>query len=133
MKITNGDEIMIEFHSPEIDSTGWVEYYSLSLSGVDMTSSIRVCNPPYGESPSDFFSMLANNWKGWVGEKNWASLEGEYSLSASVDRTGHITLITKVFSGSHVPFWSSEVALTIEAGLLESIANGFKDFLHTNS
>ncbi|USD64111.1 DUF6228 family protein [Vibrio sp. SCSIO 43136] len=133
MKITSENGIMAEFHSPELDSSGWLGHYSLSLSGVAMSSTIRVTNPPYGESPLDYFSMLARNWKGWVGEKNWVALEGEYSLSAKADTTGHITLRIKIWSGSCEPFWSSEVALIIEAGQLKAIEDGFKSFLHPNS
>jgi hypothetical protein len=132
MKITSDNEISVEFHSPELNSEGGLEYYSLSLCGRAMTSTIRVCNSPYGESPSDYIAVLANNWQGWEGEKDWAALEGEYIMSAKADNTGHITLTIKVWSGNWEPFWSSEVAMIIEAGQLESIAREFKAFLYPN-
>mgnify|MGYP006141788917 FL=1 len=130
MKISSDNEISVEFHSPELNSEGWLEYYSLSLSGRAMNSTIRVCNSPYGESPSEFFSMLAANWQGWKGEKEWAALEGEYKMSAKSDSTGHITLTIKVWSGNWEPFWSSEVVMLIEAGQLEAIAHESKRFLY---
>lgn len=133
MKITGGD-ITVEFHSPEIDSTGWLKHYSLSLSGLTMSSTIRVSNPPYGDSPSDFFSMLASNWKGWAGAKNWGALEGEYYLTATADSTGHVSLSVKICSTSlKLPCWTTEVTLIIEAGELEFIANELDSFLNTNS
>lgn len=130
MKIRSDNEITVEFHSPEINSEGWLEYYSITLSGRAMNSTIRVFNAPYGESPSDYFDLLANNWQGWEGEKNWAALEGEYQMSATSDNLGHITLITKIWSSNWEPCWSSEVAIIIEAGQLEAIANEFKNFIY---
>lgn len=130
MKISSDNEISVEFHSPELNSESWLEYYSLSLSGRAMNATIRVCNSPYGESPSDFFSILASEWQGWEGEKEWAALEGEYKMSAKCDSTGHVTLIIKIWSGNWEPFWSSEVAMIIEAGQLEGIARESKSFLY---
>lgn len=69
-----------------------------------------------------FFRELADHWKGWEGERGWSTLEGEFSLSATSDRLGHIRL---AFSLSQ-PFTGLELRLTgaleLEAGMLDSIA-----------
>lgn len=73
--------------------------------------------------------MLAANWQGWDGEKEWVALAGEYKMSAKVCSTGYITLTIKVWSGNWEPFWSFEVGMIIEAGQLEAIVHESKRFL----
>ncbi|TBW46842.1 hypothetical protein EZI54_23095 [Marinobacter halodurans] len=130
MKITGDNEIFAEFHSPEVNDDGWLEYYSLTLSGPQMRATVRVSNPPYGESPVDFFESIAASWQGWNGAKEWASLEGEYQMSAKTDSTGHITLSIRMWSGNWEPYWSSEVAVVIEAGQLENLARKIRGFIY---
>lgn len=130
MKISGDNEIFAEWHSPEVSADGWLDSYALTLSGREMQATVQVSNPPYGESPVDFFESLASNWQGWSGTKEWASLEGEYQLSAKTDSTGHITLSVRVWSGTWEPFWSSEVVIVIEAGQLEKIASNIRQFIY---
>jgi hypothetical protein len=37
-----------------------------------------------------FFQSLADDWRGWSGEREWTSLEGDLSLAAAHD--GHVRL-----------------------------------------
>jgi Family of unknown function (DUF6228) len=70
----------------------------------------------------DFFSSLAKDWKGWDGERSWATLEGEFELAATSDRLGHIQLrffLRPAYTGLH---WELRGALELEAGQLDSIA-----------
>lgn len=36
-----------------------------------------------------FFTSLAKDWKGWRGERTWATLEGEFELTATTDPLGN--------------------------------------------
>ena len=129
MKIISENQLMIEFHRPEFKPDGWMEYYTLSLSGRGMNSSVRVANQSYGETPLDFFKQLA---EGWDGEKVWSALEGEYSMSAKSDLTGHIYINFHIYSNLTEPYWSVQVAIVLESGQLDSIATGLSEFLWQN-
>ncbi|MFY3384366.1 DUF6228 family protein [Paracidovorax sp. MALMAid1276] len=70
----------------------------------------------------EFFNDLAANWSGWEGEKSWGSLEGEVTITATADRTGHIKLrfsLTQPYTGFE---WQVSGALELEAGSLEYLA-----------
>ncbi|AXB31532.1 MULTISPECIES: DUF6228 family protein [Vibrio] len=132
MKIISDNQLIIEFHRPEFNLDGWMEHYTLSLSGRGMTSSVRVVNQPYGDGPSDFFKQLAEEWQGWDGEKVWSSLEGEYSMSAKSDLTGHVYLNFQIYSNLTEPYWSVQVVIILETGQLDSIATRLSEYLWQN-
>ena len=73
-------------------------------------------------SLSHYFQDIADNWRGWDGKKKWGTLEGEFELSATSDKTGHTRLavfLRAPYTGYH---WELRYALELEAGQLESIA-----------
>jgi hypothetical protein len=73
-----------------------------------------VDNAPYGQSPVEFFDVLSKNWRGWEGKKSWRALEDEYRLSATMPKTGHVTLTAVLkFDIYH---WEAKAQLDIEAG-----------------
>jgi Family of unknown function (DUF6228) len=74
--------------------------------------------PPLGE----YFESMAACWTGWKGTKDWSSLEGEFTLSATSGSTGHITLsyfLRPPYTGFH---WELKGALELEAGQLSAVA-----------
>jgi len=75
-----------------------------------------------------FFQSLADSWRGWEGEKHWASLEGELRLSASIDHTGHIKLRIHLKSGHYTYDWRLETALELEVGQLDALAQEMSRF-----
>jgi len=70
----------------------------------------------------DYFTNLAAHWKGWKGEKTWSTLEGEFELSASTDRLGHITLVFGLHQGFSGGGWKLQGEIELEAGALEALA-----------
>ena len=69
----------------------------------------------------EFFTNLSSNWKGWQGNIEWSSLEGEIKLQASCDRLGHIFLSVWLTNGAP-PIWEAHTELVLEAGQLEMLA-----------
>ena len=70
----------------------------------------------------EYFQTLATSWSGWQGRRVWSSLEGEFTLSATCDSTGHVTLayfLRPPHTGFH---WELRGALELEAGQLAAIA-----------
>jgi hypothetical protein len=109
-------------------STHAVDYYSVCLSGPNFrgVALVYVYEPVY---LARYFRDLATHWKGWAGKKEWNSLEGELSLSATIDSTGHISLSVGLRSGSYPFDWNLSAMLLIEAGQLEQIALAMERFV----
>jgi hypothetical protein len=69
-----------------------------------------------------FFTSLANDWRGWQGERTWATLEGEFELTATSDPLGHVRLAYFI-RPPHTGFnWELRGVLELEAGQLESLS-----------
>ena len=76
----------------------------------------------------DYFQEIAENWRGWSGEKKWRTLENEFELTATADNTGHVRLeffLRSPYTGYQ---WELRGALELEAGQLDSIANEVRSF-----
>jgi len=120
------------FHSRRYAADGWLESYTVDSVAPDLRASVRVGNPGYGHPPSDLLSQLASSWSGWTGKKSWGSMEGELSIDATSDRTGHVTLaarLTAPWTG-HVEAapWSVEARIFLEAGQLAAVAREAEAF-----
>lgn len=78
------------------------------------------------------FETLAENWKGWSEEKKWSSIEGEFAITCTHDKRGHIKLDIEMHQefGSSEP-WRLRASLVLEAGQLERIAKDAKEFFKT--
>lgn len=90
------------------------------------TATVYEYEPAYLKQ---FFADLAANWKGWKGNKEWQSLEGELGLSATIDSTGHISLAIQLSSGPYPFDWKLSAVVVIEAGQLDRVAHAVADFL----
>ena len=102
--------------SSHISESFLVEIRCYGLRGEARASSYMA--PDLGE----FFTSLANDWKGWNGERTWATLEGEFQLVASADSLGHVRLGFFVRPPDTGFNWELRGALEIEAGQLEALS-----------
>lgn len=62
-----------------------------------------------------YVADLAEAWKGWGGEKEYASLEGQLSISAIHDGLGTVTLRVRLRQ-QWPPEWSAEATLELGPG-----------------
>ena len=78
--------------------------------------------------PVALFQHIAKVWKGWSGVQEWASVEGEFGVSATCDNLGHImlSLIFREFSGPEL--WDAKVGLRLDAGQTEQVAKKVSEF-----
>jgi hypothetical protein len=67
-----------------------------------------------------FFQELAASWRGWDGVKTWKDLEHRVDLSATCDKTGHMTLKVTVRDANYSG--RVELPLCLEAGQLERLS-----------
>src|SRR5438105_4551533 len=101
------------------------DYFFAELRGSQFHGSARVYSHVVSD-PSDFFKDLAiawHGWRGWEGVKSWASLEGEFELSATCDSAGHISLSIQLRSGPYPFDWVLRTVLLLEVGQLDGIAS----------
>jgi hypothetical protein len=105
-----GDYFTAKFHSPELTVTKRVWGYTDCKLLVNL------------------FEYLAQEWKGWDGEKDWASLEGEFSVSCSSDKKGHVHLKLRFRQYEGREPWIAEPSLNLEAGMLEGVAKNVRKF-----
>jgi hypothetical protein len=104
----------------------WVDHEQLiaTVEYVGLSASREVYTFMSGV-PTQLFDAMAREWRGWAGTKQWESLEGELKLTATRDRTGHITVQVDL----HRPgAWELRVWLTLEAGQLDRIAEQLRRF-----
>jgi Family of unknown function (DUF6228) len=113
----------LRFHSSERDAKGWLEYFSVTLQSPQANGTYTVYYPPYGKPINGFFERLAKDWRGLRDKLHWESMEGELSLSAESDSTGHTYLVAIAYS--HVsfepPMSELKVCYVIEAGQLAKL------------
>lgn len=104
----NRENLLAELHGRGLDSSALVSSYMF-------------------DGFADFLESLAVDWKGWKGERKWDSLEGELSLKAKADRTGHVYLSIEIRDGAP-PRWQVTASLLLEAGQLDRIAGNGREF-----
>ncbi|MFJ4268678.1 DUF6228 family protein [Paenarthrobacter nicotinovorans] len=75
-----------------------------------------------------FFEELASNWRGWDGEKNFDSIEGDFRLAAKHD--GHIRLALELRESDRSTPWTANGELTLDPGEeLTAAAESLRDLL----
>jgi hypothetical protein len=116
--VRDGKKIELSWPDPRESFASHIKVRVVGL-GVDVSADVDL----YTSEPlPKFFENLANSWTGWEGERRWTSLEEELKLSASIDRTGHVTIRVGLMSGHHMYAWRLETAVELESGQLEALA-----------
>jgi hypothetical protein len=114
------DEAALELSSSD------VVYFLATLRSRGVRGTARV-GTFMSQGLAELFAHFANNWKGWEGSKDWASLEGELSISARADSLGHIFMNVRLRDGAPAK-WTLQAELILEAGALPMLANRARDF-----
>ncbi len=89
---------------------------------------MEVENPPYAHPPSALFRELAREWSGWKGDKAWCAMDGEFTIAATTDAAGHVTLEFKLPGSLVPPCWAASLSVQLEAGQLEELARVARQF-----
>jgi len=98
------------------------EEFRVTVSNVNLSASGRIYADCGGSHPATLFSEMAERWRGWTGELVWESLEGDLCLRCTQDRTGHVSILVELHSGSMEWGWSIRATIMVETGQLELIA-----------
>jgi len=81
---------------------------------------------PHGHVLSNFFADIADNWRGWLGVKEYCSLESDLEINATSDSTGHVRLEITLRSNTY--FWHIGGAIELDASQLDIINEELKVF-----
>src|SRR5262245_19683360 len=95
--------------------------YVAALIGHPLSAAVEV----YDIQPHQWarlFRDLAENWRGWQGDKGHESLEGHLRLSCTADRLGHVTVRVYLRGDILGSDWRAEDSIYLEAGQLEGKA-----------
>ena len=116
-------EVLLEF----TDLSG--DYFKVALRSDSHFAMREVYAYTDAKGVASLFQEAAAQWRGWSGIKRWASIEGEFELELKADKTGHITVTTRINHDCGNPDpWRLESHLTVEAGQLETIAKRAVEF-----
>lgn len=99
--------------SHALDETLFIATLSAPAFHGEVGASTYVIGPV-----SAFFCEMAQAWTDWDGVKRWTSLDGEFNLSATTSRLGHVALKIKLATLTS----TMSTNLALEAGSLERIA-----------
>lgn len=105
------------------------EYFRVAIRSQHLSSLTDVyAFDPFDSNLMRFFEDLAENWKGFDGEKSWSSLEGEFSLSCMSDSLGHFALEVTIRNIEDTRY--ARKTIYIESGQLEKIAGEVRNFFN---
>ena len=108
------------------------DYFRVAIAGLEYSGAVRVWAYTDAHGLANFFAEMSENWRGWVGEKKWSSMEGEFSIVATSDNLGHIRLSVEMHQDFEATEpWSLKATIGVEAGQLGSIARDAVDFFRT--
>jgi len=124
----NGGEIEFSEKEGLIRSAGR-EYFRVTIRSTHLSSFTDVyAFDPFDSNLVRFFEDLAGNWKGFDGEKEWNSLEGEFSLICTSDSLGHFVLEVTIRNTEDTR--CARKTIYIESGQLEKIVFEVRDFFN---
>jgi hypothetical protein len=112
----------LRFHSRNGD------YFIASIDGDEAQASVRVWGYTDCGLLVDLFESIARDWRGWQGERTWSSIEGEFSLAASTNSRGAVTIRVTLCHNDGDDDWELDIPVFTEAGQLDSIASHVSAF-----
>ena len=113
----------VTFCQPLRNSDGWLDSFVVRIEEPGLTASAHVENSGVIQAPESLFADMAQNWRGWRGEKTWYAMEGELILSATTDSLGHVLIEVQLRPTADPEAWSVTSFARVEAGRLESLAS----------
>jgi hypothetical protein len=93
----------------------------------DGLHATRTC-PEAGWQPQllwQFLTGLADNWRGWEGERTWVSEDAEVRLTALHDKTNAV-IVTVQFDDGSPARWILTAELELDPGVFQTLANDAK-------
>lgn len=101
------------------------DYLSVAVTGPDMSATRQVYAGWDGgfTALAAFFSGLADQWRGWEGQRVFESIEGDLRIQAAHD--GHVSLRVLLWESTVPDGWRVEAAVRLDAG--EALSRAAQD------
>ena len=113
----------------ERDPAGHVDYLTVELRERFLFARTRVCMTE-GHGLLQLFEWIARDWKGWTGEREWRSIEGDLTLTCSTNPMGDVLVVVTLHAlSAFPPPWEVRANVKLDAGQLEGIAGAIRRFL----
>jgi len=108
------------------------EQFTVELRGHGLQVSRDVSTYTDSTGLVAFFDKLASYERPWDGSPKWASLEGEFIISASCSKLGEVLFSFEISGHIGTPEqWHTSFSLTSELGQLPKIAKGARSFFQS--
>ena len=104
------------------------DYFHVSIENPIFSGTVRAWGYTDAHGLVRLFDSLAKDWKGWNGNRDWETIEGEFKISCSHDGLGHIRMSVEIQQdfGSDEP-WKLKAGLIVDAMQLDQIAKDAKN------
>jgi len=99
------------------------DYFRVELKGFEVSASAEVWAYTDASGLNEFFQELSRFERPWQGQRNWATLENDFSISAICTSLGNVTFHVALLGLQGAPEeWHVEAGLVTDLGQLEQIA-----------
>ena len=95
---------------------------TISLPGLSASADVDAVAYDGEHTLGLLFRRLADDWRGWDGERTWSSLEGDFDLVATHDGLGHVAVQVRLRSGPYAEDWVATGTIWLDAGQLDGVA-----------
>jgi hypothetical protein len=112
----DGGHLELRHRGPE-----WWEV-TLTLPGLTATAKVDCFSYDGEHTLGVLFRRLSDDWRGWDGERTWASIEGGVDLAATHDGLGHVALRVRIRSRLYDDDWTANGVIWLDAGQLGRVA-----------
>jgi hypothetical protein len=118
----------LEFSDPQFDESGKLRYLQARLHGTRLDAQLTFYVYDVAELVR-YFRWLDQDWRGWSGERQYESVEGDLTLSAS--HVGRIELSVALTGEaardiSTLVGWTAQAIVGVEPG--EELSRFVRDF-----
>jgi hypothetical protein len=105
--------------------------YEVTVTGEGLAAKVVVTSIE-GDSLADYFSAVAERFRGWSDVLEWQSLEGQLRAEATWTNRGHVMLRIKLRPTSYDTAWEISAEFDIEAGAeMEALSTKVSDFFRS--
>ena len=96
--------------------------WQVLLSGTGLTAGLVAPEATWEpRSLAGFVGDIADDWRGWDGDRTWQSEEAELRLTARHNGTNTVLICVEVEDGAP-PRWQFEAKLELDPGAFEQLA-----------
>jgi hypothetical protein len=113
----------LRFSDPLRNESGEIEHFTVTLDSPSLQASTRVWAYTDAKLLARMFREMADEWRGWTGTKEWASVEGEFSVAGKCDHLGHVAVQLRLRSVDGPEPWSLDTVIRLEVGQLDQLAD----------